>query len=79
MAYDFIYDENKKPVIVEISYCFGDYPEFSNGYWDEYLTWHEGRFLPQYFELVDLLGRDDLILPEWVTPSSSYKNVAANR
>lgn len=79
MAYDFIYDENRKPVIVEISYCFGDYPEFSNGYWDESLTWHEGRFLPQYLELVDLLGIDDLILPDWVTPSSSYKNVAVNR
>jgi len=79
MAYDFIYDENRKPVIVEISYCFGDYPEFSNGYWDESLNWHDGRFLPQYFELIDLLGKNDLILPDWVKPSSSYKNVAADK
>jgi len=78
MAYDFIYDENRKPVIVEISYCFGDYPEFSNGYWDVSLNWHEGRFLPQYFELVDLLGKNDLILPDWVKPSSSYKDVVVN-
>ena len=77
MAYDFIYDKNKNPVIVEISYCFGDYPEFSNGYWDEDLVWHKGRFLPQYFELVDLLENDTLILPEEVKPSSSYKNVKA--
>lgn len=79
MAYDFIYDGQKNPRIVEMSYCFGDYPEFSTGYWDETLKWHEGRFLPQYFELADLLGRDDLILPDWVRPSSSYKDVAVNK
>jgi glutathione synthase/RimK-type ligase-like ATP-grasp enzyme len=79
MAYDFMYDKNKNPVIIEISYCFGDYPEFSNGYWDESLNWHEGKFLPQYFELIDLLGVKDLVLPKWIGPSSSYKNVAANK
>ncbi len=79
MAFDFIYDERRKPRIVEMSYCFGDYPEFSTGYWDESLVWHAGRFLPQYFELADLLGRDDLILPDWVKPSSSYKDVAVDR
>ena len=62
MAYDFIYDREKKPTIVEISYCFGDYTEFSTGYRDKNLNWHEGRYLPQYFELVDLLGNNDLIL-----------------
>ena len=77
MAYDFIYDKARKPVIVEISYCFGDYPEFSTGYWDENLIWHEGRYLPQYLELVDLLGKKDLLLPDSVKPSSSYKNVEA--
>lgn len=76
MAYDFIYDENRKPVIVEISYCFGDYPEFSNGYWDESLVWHEGRFLPQYFELIDLLNNNNLILPDNIKSSSSYKDVS---
>ncbi len=79
MAYDFIYDSKKNPRIVEMSYCFGDFPEFSTGYWDESLTWHEGRFLPQYFELVDLLGRNDLVLPEWVKPSSSYKDVEVKK
>ena len=65
MAYDFIYDRQKQPRIVEMSYCFGDYPEFSTGYWDESMNWHEGRFLPQYFELADLWsGR--MILPESV-------------
>lgn len=79
MAYDFIYDENKNPVIVEISYCFGDFPEFSNGYWDESLVWHSGRFLPQYFELQDLLGLDNLILPDYVKASSSYKDVDTDK
>jgi glutathione synthase/RimK-type ligase-like ATP-grasp enzyme len=79
MAYDFIYDENRKPAIVEISYCFGDYPEFSNGYWDESLVWHEGRFLPQYFELVDLLDKTSLVLPDYVKPSSSYKDVSTEK
>jgi glutathione synthase/RimK-type ligase-like ATP-grasp enzyme len=74
MAYDFVYDENKNPSIIEISYCFGDYPEFSTGYWDSELNWHPGRFLPQYFELIDLLNIPDLKFPE-IYPSSSYKDV----
>lgn len=75
MAYDFIYDKDRKPVIGEISYCFGDYPEFSTGYWNEDLKWHEGHFLPQYFELVDLLNKPDLILPENLSSVSSYRTV----
>ena len=73
MAYDFVYDEDKNPVIVEISYCYGDYPEFSTGYWDEGLTWHDGRFWPQYFELMDLLERPDLKQPEMAATSEYTK------
>ena len=40
VAFDFIYNENKKPVIAEISYCSGkrnkDYP----GYWTDDMQWH---------------------------------------
>jgi len=75
MAYDFIYDHDGKPGIVEMSYCFGDYPEFSNGYWQENLEWIPGRFLPQYFELMDLLGLPDLKLPDHITAASSYRKV----
>lgn len=75
MAYDFVYDENRKPAIIEISYCFGDYPEFSNGYWDYYLNWHEGRFIPEYFELMDLLNKPDLILPDNIQAVTKYKDV----
>jgi hypothetical protein len=75
MAYDFIYDENKNPAIAEISYCYGDYPEFSTGYWDDNLNWHTGNYVPQYLELMDLLELPDLKQTENVGPGSSYKNV----
>lgn len=44
MAYDFIYDEQQRPLIVEISFAFNpmvyhDCP----GYWDSDLNWHEGK------------------------------------
>lgn len=65
MAYDFIYDKNGDPKIVEMSYRYGGagYPDFMNGYWDENLQWHEGRYWPQYFELIDLLNDPYLKLP----------------
>ena len=77
MAYDFIYDEYKRPVIVEISYCYGDYPEFSDGYWDPDLNWHDGEYVPQYLELVDLLNLPDLIQPE-IKRTSHYLKANIN-
>jgi glutathione synthase/RimK-type ligase-like ATP-grasp enzyme len=73
MAYDFIYDENHNPSIIEISYCYGDYPEYSTGYWDTDMVWHPGRFWPQYFELVDLLQLPDLKQPEMEATSPYLK------
>jgi glutathione synthase/RimK-type ligase-like ATP-grasp enzyme len=66
MAYDFVLDEDNNPMIVEISYCYGGagYPDFMNGFWDDNLTWHPGRYWPQYFELVDLLQNQDLKCPK---------------
>lgn len=59
MAYDFIYDENGKPAIVEISYNFGSAKgsKISNcpGYWDEKLNWHEEQAEVAYWILSDLL------------------------
>jgi glutathione synthase/RimK-type ligase-like ATP-grasp enzyme len=60
MAYDFIYDEQKKPRLIEISYTYGDYPEFHNGFWDRDLNWISGEFNTQYLELVDALKKPDL-------------------
>ncbi len=74
MAYDFLYDQNRNPRIVEISYTYGDYPEFSTGYWDRDLKWHNGSYWTQYFELVDALGRSDLKQPE-IKPTGHYAKV----
>lgn len=71
MAYDFVYNESKEPCIIEISYTYGDYPEFSTGYWDTELVWHDGHYLPEFFELMDLLQDPNLRLPE-INISSTY-------
>ncbi len=61
MAYDFIYDEDNKPYINEISYCFVDWVVQScPGYWDEKLSWHTGKNWPQYYQIIDLLQMDNL-------------------
>ena len=51
VAFDFIEDENSKPLIVEMSYAFGtsgikDVP----GFWDSDLNWHTQKF--QYAEFI---------------------------
>jgi len=56
MAYDFIYDEEMKPRISEISYCFVDWiVQGCPGFWDEKLNWHPGHFWPQKCQLEDFL------------------------
>ena len=43
-AYDYVFDENNNPLIVEISYGFVTYAyDKCEGYWDEDLVWHEGH------------------------------------
>jgi glutathione synthase/RimK-type ligase-like ATP-grasp enzyme len=64
MAYDFVYDKERNPIIIEISYTYGDYPEFSTGYWDPDLKWHDGRYIPEYLELVDALNMPFLKQPD---------------
>lgn len=48
IAFDFIFDQNNNPLIVEISYGYSmkAYDE-CEGYWDEDLKWNEGKFNPQ--------------------------------
>jgi glutathione synthase/RimK-type ligase-like ATP-grasp enzyme len=55
VAYDFVYDNNKKPLLIEISYGFANagYDDCP-GYWDEQLNWHEGKFNP-YGWMVELV------------------------
>ncbi|MBF0234974.1 MAG: hypothetical protein HQK65_18350 [Desulfamplus sp.] len=58
MAYDFVFDEDKKPYIVEISYTFVDYAVHKcPGYFDENLNWHDGHCWPQ-FSIIDMLYPD---------------------
>ena len=55
VAYDFVYDEKKKPLLIEISYGFANsgYDDCP-GYWDEQLKWHGGKFNP-YGWMIDLV------------------------
>lgn len=76
MAYDFVMDENNDPVLIEISYCYGDYPEFHDGYWDKDLNWVEGSFSTQYLELVDALNMPDLKKPK-LEATGHYARVTA--
>ncbi len=57
VAFDFILDKNKKPLIVEISYGFG-VTGINNvpGYWDSNLKWHEGEFNPQEWMIKKILN-----------------------
>ena len=56
LAYDFVFDENNNPLIVEISFGFA-VEAYDNcpGYWDENLDWHEGKFVPQDWMVEDLV------------------------
>lgn len=56
IAFDFIYDENKRPVVVEISYGFSaPFYEACQGYWDENLIWHPESVEPQKWMIQDLM------------------------
>lgn len=56
LAYDFVFDENDVPLIVEVSFGFA-VEAYDNcpGFWDENLNWHEGRFNPQNWIVKDLI------------------------
>lgn len=64
MAYDFIYDQDGKPGLIEISYTFPDHTLIQcPGYWDSNMNWHEGQHWPQYFQLMDTLNKPGLRQP----------------
>ena len=45
VAYDFVFDANQNPLIVEINYGFAHQAYWNcPGYWDKDLNWHEGKF-----------------------------------
>lgn len=55
IAYDFVFDAKNNPKVIEVNYGFApsgydDCP----GYWDESLTWNEGKFDP-YGWMIELI------------------------
>ena len=57
VGFDFVFDENNSPLLIEIGYAFAiEFYDPCPGYWDEYLNWHEGKFIPQDWMLEDLLS-----------------------
>lgn len=58
VAYDYVFDEDNNPKLVEISYGFANKVyDPCTGYWDEQMNWHEGTFNP-YGWMVELMVRD---------------------
>ena len=58
VAFDYVFDENNEPLIVEISYGFAvEAYDPCPGYWDANMNWHEGAFDPQAWMVEDLIKR----------------------
>lgn len=56
LAYDFVFDQNNNPLIVEISYGFGtEGSSRCEGYWDNNMVWHEGRFNSAHFIIKEMM------------------------
>lgn len=56
IAFDFVFDQNNNPLIVEISYGFAVQAyDACPGYWDSDLKWHEGKFNPQIWMIENLI------------------------
>jgi len=60
VAFDFILNKEKKPLIIEISYGFGVKGiALAPGYWDSNLNWHQESFNTQYWMIQDLIDSLD--------------------
>jgi len=58
LAYDFVFDLQNNPLIVEISYGFAVTAyDPCPGYWDAQLNWHKGQFNPQEWMVEDLIKK----------------------
>lgn len=56
IAYDFVFDQNNEPKIVEISYAYAiEAYDSCEGYWDINLKWFPGNFNPQYWMIRNLI------------------------
>lgn len=60
MAYDFVFDENNNPLIVEASYHFAPYAyDKCQGYWDEKLDWYNATINPQDMIMNELFDNEN--------------------
>ena len=60
IAFDFLFDEQKQPKIVEVSYCYMSKAVHDcSGYWDPALNWHDGHVWPEDAILDDILAGID--------------------
>jgi glutathione synthase/RimK-type ligase-like ATP-grasp enzyme len=73
MAYDFIYDDARNPIITEISYNHGGY-RFPTGFINEGFEYINGSFWTQYLYLYDVLHIPGLKQPE-IKAEGHYANV----
>jgi len=56
MGYDFIFDQNGRPLLTEMGYGFTvSVYDSCSGYWDSNIIWHEGKFNPQEWMIDNLL------------------------
>lgn len=58
LAFDFVYDEIRNPLIVEISYAYSMGIAYDDcpGYWDKDLNWHEDDVNPQRYIIEDFIN-----------------------
>jgi glutathione synthase/RimK-type ligase-like ATP-grasp enzyme len=58
MAYDFMYNADKEPVLIEISYTYPDYNIHKcSGYWNSKMDWIEGHMWPEEAQVEDFLEK----------------------
>ena len=60
LTYDFVFDEDSNPLIVEINYGYAHKAyDVCPGYWDVNLNWHEGNFKSTDW-MIDLILKEKI-------------------
>lgn len=57
IAYDFVYDENQNPLIIEITYAYGSKASNAKGYWDDSLKWHDEKIKMHQWMVENVVGK----------------------
>jgi len=58
VGFDFVFDEQNNPLIVEMGYGFAiQFYDPCPGYWDTELNWHKGYFIPQAWMVQDVINK----------------------